>query len=85
MSWAEVAQLGQRRRPEAPVPKGFVGSNPTLRTFPQTLRTFKGHFRFLNTLASPISQTYSKPTSTSLRASSVIFAALLMYSSLPCW
>jgi hypothetical protein len=30
--WAEVAKPGQRRSPEAAVPKGFVGSNPTLRT-----------------------------------------------------
>jgi hypothetical protein len=29
---AEVAQHGQRRRTEAPIPQGFVGSNPTLRT-----------------------------------------------------
>ena len=29
---AEVAKPGQRRSPEAAVPKGFVGSNPTLRT-----------------------------------------------------
>jgi hypothetical protein len=31
-SLAEVAQHGQRRRTEAPIPQGFVGSNPTLRT-----------------------------------------------------
>ena len=30
--FAEVAQHGQRRRTEAPIPQGFVGSNPTLRT-----------------------------------------------------
>ena len=29
---AGVAQHGQRRRTEAPIPKGFVGSNPTPRT-----------------------------------------------------
>jgi hypothetical protein len=29
---AEVAQHGQRRRTEAPIPQGFVCSNPTLRT-----------------------------------------------------
>ena len=33
--WAEVAKPGQRRSPEAAVPKGFVGSNPTLRTIPE--------------------------------------------------
>ena len=30
---AEVAKPGQRRSPEAAVPQGFVGSNPTLRTW----------------------------------------------------
>jgi hypothetical protein len=34
---AEVAQHGQRRRTEAPIPQGFVGSNPTLRTKNQLL------------------------------------------------
>ena len=29
---AEVAKPGQRRSTEAAIPKGFVGSNPTLRT-----------------------------------------------------
>ncbi len=29
---AGVAKPGQRRRTEAPVPQGFVGSNPTPRT-----------------------------------------------------
>ena len=30
--WVEVAKPSQRRSPEAAIPKGFVGSNPTLRT-----------------------------------------------------
>jgi hypothetical protein len=30
---AGVAKPGQRRRAQAPVPQGFVGSNPTPRTY----------------------------------------------------
>jgi hypothetical protein len=37
ISEAGVAQLGQRRKTEALIPQGFVGSNPTSRTVMESL------------------------------------------------
>jgi hypothetical protein len=37
ISEAGVAQLGQRRKTEALIPQGFVGSNPTSRTVMEIL------------------------------------------------
>ena len=46
---AEVAQHGQRRRTEAPIPQGFVGSNPTLRTQASFLYGFAFFLKYLYT------------------------------------
>lgn len=53
---------------------GFESHSPHVSI---SLRIFQGYLRFLKTLASPTSQTYSKPDSTSLQISSVAVAALL--------
>ena len=79
---AEVAQFGRALDLTIPIVEGeaedrvVAGSSPAFGTIMLIWNkpTTNCYLRFLNSLTSSISQTYSNPTSTSFLASSIVLA-----------